>query len=58
MNLEEGIGRFRLVLRDRDPKLTAAFDMVSAAEGIQVLHAGAGAAGERPGGALGRHRAA
>jgi transposase InsO family protein len=37
MNLEEGIGRFRLVLRDRDTKFTAAFDAVFAAEGIQVL---------------------
>jgi putative transposase len=37
MNLEEGIGRFRFVLRDRDTKFTAAFDMVFAAEGIQVL---------------------
>jgi putative transposase len=37
MNLEEGIGRFRFVLRDRDTKFTAAFDMVFAAEEIQVL---------------------
>jgi putative transposase len=37
MNLEEGIGRFRFVLRDRDAKLTAAFDVVFAAEGIRVL---------------------
>jgi putative transposase len=37
MNLEEGIGRFRFVLRDRDTKFTAAFDAVFAAEGIEVL---------------------
>jgi len=37
MNLEEGIGRFRFVLRDRDTKFTAAFDAVFAAEGIAVL---------------------
>jgi len=37
MNLEEGIGRFRLVLRDRDTKFTAAFDAVFAAEAMQVL---------------------
>jgi putative transposase len=38
MNLEEDIGRFRFVLRDRDIKFTAAFDAVFAAEGIQMLH--------------------
>jgi putative transposase len=38
MNLEEDIGRFRFVLRDRDTKFTAAFDAVFAAEGIQMLH--------------------
>jgi putative transposase len=37
MRLEEGIGRFRLVLRDRDTKFTAGFDAVFAAEGIEVL---------------------
>jgi hypothetical protein len=37
MRLEEGTGRFRFVLRDRDTKFTAAFDAVFAAEGIQVL---------------------
>jgi putative transposase len=37
MNLEEGIGRFRFVLRDRDTKFTAAFDAVFAAEAIKVL---------------------
>jgi len=37
MDLGERVGRFRFVLRDRDTKFTAAFDMVFAAEGIQVL---------------------
>jgi putative transposase len=37
MNLEEGLGRFRFVLRDRDTKFTAVFDGVFAAEGIEVL---------------------
>jgi putative transposase len=37
MSLEEGIGRFRFVLRDRDTKFTAAFDTVFAAEGTEVL---------------------
>ena len=37
VSLEEGIGRFRFVLRDRDTKFTAGFDAVSAAEGIEVL---------------------
>jgi putative transposase len=37
MDLEERVGRFRLLLRDRDTKFTAAFDAVLTAEGIQVL---------------------
>jgi transposase InsO family protein len=37
MHLEEGIGRFRFVLGDRDTKFTSAFDAVFAAEGIEVL---------------------
>ena len=37
MDLAEGIGRFRFMLRDRDAKFTAAFDAVFAAAGIQVL---------------------
>src|SRR4030095_10077689 len=37
MDLEERVGRFRLLVRDRDTKFTAAFDAVFTAEGIQVL---------------------
>jgi putative transposase len=37
MELEDRVGRFRFLLRDRDAKFTAAFDTVVAAEGIQVL---------------------
>jgi transposase InsO family protein len=37
MRLEEGIGRFRFLVRDRDTRFTAAFDVVFAAEGIEVL---------------------
>ena len=37
MELEDRVGRFRLLLRDRDTKFTSAFDAVFAAEGIQVL---------------------
>jgi putative transposase len=37
MRLEEGIGWFRFLVRDRDTKFTAAFDAVFAAEGIKVL---------------------
>jgi putative transposase len=41
MDLEERVGRFRLLVRDRDTKFTAAFDAVFTAEGIQVLRANA-----------------
>jgi putative transposase len=37
MALEDRVGQFRFVLRDRDTKFTAAFDGVFTAEGIQVL---------------------
>jgi putative transposase len=37
MELEDRVGRFRFLLRDRDTKFTAAFDAVFTAEGIQVL---------------------
>jgi putative transposase len=37
MELEDRVGRFRFLLRDRDTKFTAAFDAVLTAEGIQVL---------------------
>ena len=36
MNLEEGLGRFRFVLLDRDTKFTAVCDAIFAAEGIEV----------------------
>jgi hypothetical protein len=39
VDLEEGIGRFRFVLCDRDTKFTVGFDGVFAAAGIQVLRA-------------------
>lgn len=37
MELEDRVGRFRVLLRDRDAKFTAAFDTVVAAEAITVL---------------------
>ena len=37
MELQDRVGRFRFLVRDRDTKFTAAFDAVFTAEGIQVL---------------------
>jgi putative transposase len=37
MEIGDGVGRFRFVLRDRDTKFTVAFDAVFAAEAIEVL---------------------
>jgi putative transposase len=37
MELEDRLGRLRMLLRDRDAKFTAAFDAVFAAAGIRVL---------------------
>jgi hypothetical protein len=37
MELQDRVGRFQFLLRDRDTKFTAAFDAVFTAEGITVL---------------------
>jgi hypothetical protein len=48
MELAGQVGRFRLLLRDRDAKFTAAFDAVFAAEEIQVLRTPVRAPAARP----------
>jgi hypothetical protein len=58
MGLDDRVGRFRFLVRDRDTKLTAAFDAVCA-EGLRVLRTPrASAAGECLCGAVGWHRSA
>jgi len=37
MGLDDRVGRFRVLVRDRDAKFTAAFDAAVAAEGLKVL---------------------
>jgi len=37
MGLEDRVGQFCLLVRDRDAKFTAAFDAVFAAEGLRIL---------------------
>lgn len=37
MDLGEKVGRFRYLIRDRDSKVTAAFDAVLADEGIRMV---------------------
>jgi hypothetical protein len=55
MRLEEGIGRFRLVLRDRDTRFIAGSMRSLPPRERGAAPAGAGAASERLLGALGGH---
>jgi putative transposase len=48
MGLNDGVGRFRFLVGDRDTKCTAAFDAVFAGEGIEVLRTPVRAPGRMP----------
>ena len=48
MELEDRVGRFRFLLRDRDAKFTTAFDAVFAVEGTRVLRSRCGRRGPTP----------
>ena len=37
MDLEDGIGSFRFLIRDRDAKFTSAFDSIFAAQGARIV---------------------